>query len=220
MNGKNGAGTPRSPGGFYVGISGNIGAGKTRLTRVLSERLGWDAFYEPVIANPYLEDFYADMSRYSFHLQVFFLSERFRAMQTCLSAGRPLIQDRTLYEDGEIFAPTLRDLGMLSSRDYENYRALYETLLSTVAPPDRILLLTAPVDILLDRIRLRERPYERHIDAAYLDRLDRRYEDWTARISERVPVRRIDTSKLALDGSGGELSRLIDDLASWARGSE
>ncbi|MBD3163566.1 MAG: hypothetical protein GF328_15795, partial [Candidatus Latescibacteria bacterium] len=144
---------------FYVGVSGNIGAGKTRLTQVLSERLGWEAFYEPVVDNPYLEDFYADMGRYSFHLQVFFLSERFKAMQRCLAAEAPLLQDRTLYEDGEIFAPTLHELGMLSARDYANYRALYETLLTTVPPPDRILHLSAPPEVLLERIRARDRAY-------------------------------------------------------------
>lgn len=204
--------------GIYVGICGNIGVGKTRLTRVLSERLGWEAFYEPVIANPYLEDFYADMARYAFHLQVFFLSERFRAMQTCVAAGRSLIQDRTLYEDGEIFAPTLRDLGMLSDRDYQNYRALYETLLTTVRPPDLILLLTAPTDVLLERIRRRDRPYERHVDAAYLERLERRYEEWGSKIEQTVPVRRIDTSKLDLEKGDGSLERIVADLTAWARG--
>lgn len=201
----------------YVGISGNIGVGKSQLTRVLSERLDWDAYYEPVIDNPYLEDFYADMKRYSFHLQIFFLSARFRAMQDCLSAARSLIQDRTLHEDGEIFAPTLRDLGMLSERDYENYRALYETLLSTVRPPDKILFLTAPTEVLLERIRRRDRPFERHIDAEYLGRLDRRYEDWIRRISASVPVLRVDTSNLDLEGRGGELDRLVGELAQWAR---
>ncbi len=124
-------------------------------------------------------------------------------MQDCLSASRSLIQDRTLYEDGEIFAPTLRDLGMLTERDYQNYRALYETLLSTVRPPDMILLLTAPTEVLLERIRRRDRAFERHVDAAYLERLERRYEDWAGRISEKVPVRRIDTSRLDLEGRGG-----------------
>jgi deoxyadenosine/deoxycytidine kinase len=202
----------------YVGISGNIGVGKSQLTRVLSERLGWDAYYEPVIDNPYLEDFYADMKRYSFHLQIFFLSARFRAMQDCLSASRSLIQDRTLHEDGEIFAPTLRDLGMLTDRDYENYRALYETLLSTVRPPDKILLLTAPTEVLLERIHRRDRPYERHVDAAYLERLDRRYQDWARRISATVPVLRVDTSNLDLESRGGELDRLVGDLEEWAQG--
>ena len=203
----------------YIGISGNIGVGKSQLTRVLSERLGWDAYYEPVIENPYLEDFYADMARYSFHLQVFFLSERFRAMQACLSASRSLIQDRTLYEDGEIFAPTLRDLGMLTERDYRNYRALYETLLSTVRPPDRILLLTAPTAVLLERIRRRDRSFERHVDAPYLERLDRRYRDWAERISRSTSVQTIDTSRLDLEGRDGELDRLVGDLAAWAKGA-
>ncbi len=202
--------------GYYVGITGNIGAGKTMLTRTLSERLGWEAFYEPVIANPYLEDFYGDMNRWAFHLQIFFLSERFRAMQRCLQAGRSFLQDRTLYEDGEVFAPTLRDIGMLSERDYRNYRALFETLLSTVRPPDRILHLTAPTEVLLERIRRRDRPYERHIDAVYLEMLERRYDDWIARIGQTVPVRRIDTSRLDLDAQDGDLARLIDDLTRWA----
>lgn len=204
--------------GVYVGVTGNIGVGKTQLTRVLCERLGWEAFYEPVVENPYLEDFYADMKRYSFHLQIFFLSERFRAMQHCLASGKSLLQDRTLYEDGEIFAPTLNELGMLSDRDYENYRALYETLLTTVPPPDRILHLSAPIDVLLSRIAKRDRAYERHVDAPYLEMLERRYEAWVTRISKQVPVRRVDTSKLDLDGKDGELARLVEELASWTRG--
>ena len=207
-----------SDSGVYVGITGNIGVGKTRLTRVLCERLDWEAFYEPVVENPYLEDFYADMKRYSFHLQIFFLSERFRAMQQCLASGKSLLQDRTLYEDGEIFAPTLHELGMLSKRDYENYRALYETLLTTVPPPDRILHLSAPIDVLLNRIERRDRAYERHVDASYLERLEGRYEAWVEQISKKVPVRRIDTSKLDLDGKDGQLTRLVEELASWTRG--
>jgi deoxyadenosine/deoxycytidine kinase len=201
---------------LYIGISGNIGTGKTRLTKVLSEKLGWDAYYEPVVANPYLEDFYADMARYAFHLQIFFLSERFRVMQGCLSSGRPLIQDRTLYEDGEIFAPTLHEIGMLSDRDFANYKALYETLLSTVPPPDRILLLSAPPDVLLDRIARRARSYEAHVDATYLGRLEGRYRAWVEKMETAVPVLRIDTSRLDLEGRDGSLGRLLDELASWA----
>lgn len=202
----------------YIGVTGNIGVGKTQLTRVLSERLGWEAFYEPVIDNPYLEDFYADMKRYSFHLQVFFLSERFRVMQRCLAAGRSLIQDRTLYEDGEVFAPTLHEIGMLSTRDYENYRSLYETLLTTVPPPDCILHLSAPLEVLCERIRQRDRGFERHVDAPYLERLERRYEEWIGKISKQVPVRRIDTSALDLDGRDGELDRLVTELVGWTKG--
>ncbi len=204
--------------GFYVGISGNIGVGKTQLTRALSEHLGWRAYYEPVIENPYLEDFYADMARYAFHLQVFFLSERFRAMQECSAAGEPLLQDRTLYEDGEIFAPTLHELGMLSDRDYENYRSLYQALLSTVPPPDRILHLSTPIDLLLERIRRRDRPYERHVDAPYLKRLEKRYEDWIGRISATVVIRRIDTSELDLGNRDGRLGDLVSELSRWAKG--
>lgn len=203
-----------------LGISGNIGAGKTRLTRLLSEILGWRAYYEPVVANPYLEDFYADMQRYSFHLQIFFLSERFRVMHACAEAGEPLIQDRTLYEDGEVFAPTLRDLGMLTERDYQNYRALYETLLATVQPPRRILLLSAPSDVLLARIRKRNRPYEHHVDAAYLAMLERRYQDWASRMEGLTPVRRIDTSLLDLDGPGDVWGPFMDDLVGWIRGGD
>jgi len=203
--------------GFYVGISGNIGTGKTRLTRVLSGRLGWQAFYEPVTANPYLEDFYADMKRYAFHLQIFFLAQRFQAMQRCLSTGESFLQDRTLYEDGEVFAPTLRDLGMLSERDYGNYRSLFDTLLSTVRPPDRILHLSAPIEVLLQRIRRRDRPYERHVDEAYLGMLERRYDDWITRISSVVPVRCIDTSQLDLEERDGTLEGLMGELTAWAQ---
>ncbi len=202
--------------GIYVGVSGNIGTGKTILTKVLSERLGWEAFFEPVLANPYLDDFYADMTRYSFHLQIYFLSQRFQAMQRCLLSGRSFLQDRTLYEDGEVFAPTLRDLGMLTGRDYENYRALYETLLSTVRAPDRILHLTAPIEILLERIRRRDRAYERHVDAEYLRMLERRYDEWCGRIGRTVPIRRLDTSRLDLEGRDRSLGDLVSELASWA----
>jgi len=166
---------------LYVAIAGNIGAGKTTLTRMLSQKLGWKAYYEKVIDNPYLEDFYKDMSRWSFHLQIYFLSHRFKSQQEITEWPGSCIQDRSIYEDVEIFATTLHKQGFMSDRDFENYKTLFEIMTSYLRKPDLIIYLQASTDRLFQHIKKRGRAYEQKIDREYLEQLNQAYEDWIDR---------------------------------------
>lgn len=166
---------------LYVAIAGNIGAGKTTLTRMLSQKLGWKAYYEKVIDNPYLEDFYKDMSRWSFHLQIYFLSHRFKSQQEITEWPGSCIQDRSIYEDVEIFATTLHKQGFMSDRDFENYKTLFEIMTSYLRKPDLIIYLQASTDRLFQHIKKRGRAYEQKIDRDYLEQLNQAYEDWIER---------------------------------------
>lgn len=178
---------------LYIAIAGNIGAGKTTLTRMLSKELGWKAYYERVIDNPYLPDFYGDMHRWSFHLQIFFLSNRFRSQKEISDWPDSCIQDRTIYEDVEIFAYTLHKQGYMSDRDYANYRDLFDIMISYLRKPDLIMYLRAPMDCLLERIRKRGRDYEKDIDVNYLTRLNESYEEWVERAAgEGITMKVID----------------------------
>jgi deoxyadenosine/deoxycytidine kinase len=184
--------------GQFVAVAGNIGVGKTNLTTLLANHLGWRAYYEPVIDNPYLDDFYQDMERWSFQLQVFFLSKRFEIHRQMVSLDEPCIQDRTIYEDKEIFAATLHGQGFMSDRDYENYVALFDAMTSFLRTPDLVVYLRASVDTLVDRIRCRGRDCERDISAAYLDALNCEYEDWCTRASRATHVLTIETEDMDL----------------------
>ena len=166
---------------LYVAIAGNIGVGKTTLTRMLSQKLGWKAYYEKVIDNPYLEDFYGDMNRWSFHLQIYFLSHRFISQKEITEWPGSCIQDRSIYEDAEIFATTLHKQGFMSDRDFENYKALFEIMTSYLRKPDLIIYLRASTDLLFEHIRKRGRSYELQMDRAYLERLNQAYEEWIER---------------------------------------
>src|SRR5262245_40524751 len=164
--------------GYFLAIAGNIGVGKTELTNRLSQALGWLAYYEPVIQNPYLDPFYADMKRWSFHLQIYFLSERFKA-QAEIGKGRlPFIQDRTIYEDAEIFARTLHERGQMTDVDYRNYTSLFSILVGFLRPPDLIVYLRASPEVLMERIARRGRDSERSIQIEYIASLNRAYDDW------------------------------------------
>ncbi len=178
---------------FFLGIAGNIGAGKTCLTRELNRRTGWQAYYEPVIDNPYLDDFYKDMNRWSFHLQIFFLSKRFQAQKKMLESGVSFIQDRTIYEDAEVFARTLNRLGHMCDRDYANYKALFDTMLEFIRPPDLIIYLRAEPVSLMDRIKHRGRESEKSITLDYLKTLDDAYEEWLGRARRMTRVHEVDT---------------------------
>ncbi len=162
----------------FCAVAGNIGSGKSTLTGLLAERFGWRAYYEHVEGNPYLSDFYARMERWSFHLQVYFLSKRFQHHQEILAAPESVIQDRTIYEDAEIFARNLHDMGNLDDRDFENYRELFYVMTQFLEPPDLLIYLRTSVPVLLERIRSRGRDFEREIAAVYLERLNAYYEDW------------------------------------------
>ncbi|MBN1483369.1 MAG: deoxynucleoside kinase [Chloroflexia bacterium] len=179
---------------YRVSIAGNIAAGKTTLTRLLAERLGWCAYYEQVLDNPYLPSFYADMARWSFHLQVYFFTHRFRTFQDMLAQDNSCVQDRTIYEDLEIFARTLNQQGFLDDRDYQNYRVLFETLIESLPRPDLIVYLQAPPEFLLERIRQRGRGFEQGISLDYLRGLEVAYEDWLQRAADSLPFLSIDAA--------------------------
>ncbi len=164
----------------YVVLAGNIGAGKSTLVRLICDRLGWEPYYEPVTENPYLADFYADMPRWAFPSQVFFLSWRARAHRALMDIPRAVVQDRSFYEDAEVFARALHRQGALSDRDWNTYQDLYHTLTTLLDPPDLVVYLRASVPTLRRRIAGRARHFEAHITDEYLAGLNALYEEWIA----------------------------------------
>ena len=163
---------------MHVAIAGNIGSGKTTLTTKLSKHYKWEAHYEDVENNPYLNDFYKDMQRWSFNLQIYFLNSRFRQVLNIKSSGKDFIQDRTIYEDAFIFAPNLHSMGLMSSRDFDNYQQLFSLMDSFVQGPDLLIYLRASTTTLVSQIQKRGRKYESSIRLDYLTRLNERYEAW------------------------------------------
>ncbi len=162
----------------FVAVAGNIGVGKSTLVRLLCQRLDWEPFYEPVAENPYLTDFYKDMHAWGFHSQIFFLTHRLQIHQQLLHFTGSVIQDRSIYEDAEVFAQNLGQQGALSARDFETYWTLYRTLTQFLPAPDLLIYLRASVPTLMKRIALRNRDYERTIPPDYLDQLNQLYEKW------------------------------------------
>lgn len=167
----------------YVAVAGNIGVGKSTLVALLCQRLDWEPFYEPVTENPYLEDFYRDMRTWAFHSQVFFLTRRLRAHRQLMEHPSSVVQDRSVYEDAEIFALNLYRQGHIGERDYKSYFELYTVLTEFLTPPDLVVYLRADVPTLVKRIQNRSRAYERQIAPEYLDQLNVLYEEWIARFS-------------------------------------
>jgi deoxyadenosine/deoxycytidine kinase len=167
----------------FIAVAGNIGVGKSTLVTMLSERLGWKPFFEAVAENPYLTDFYRDMHLWSFHSQIFFLSNRLRSHRQLVDHPTSVVQDRSVYEDAEVFARNLSDQGYLDERDYATYRQLYEVLTEFLPPPDLVLYLRSSIGTLKDRIRRRGRDYERQITPDYLERLNALYEGWIDRFT-------------------------------------
>ncbi len=198
--------------GYFLAIAGNIGVGKTELTSRLSAELGWLAYYEPVIDNPYLDVFYADMPRWSFHLQIYFLSERFKAQAEIGASQRSFIQDRTIYEDAEIFAKTLHAQGSMTEVDYQNYTALFRIMVGYLRKPDVVIYLKASPDVLLERIERRGRASEKGISRDYIVSLNRAYDDWMARARAEVDVIEIDTDQVPLQGPTPAFTTLVEDL--------
>ena len=198
--------------GYFLAIAGNIGVGKTELTNRLSAELGWLAYYEPVIENPYLDPFYRDMPRWSFHLQIYFLSERFKAQVEIGKSPLSFIQDRTIYEDAEIFARTLHEQGSMTDVDYRNYVSLFECMVSFLRRPDLILYLKASPETLMERIARRGRPSERAIGIDYIARLNRAYDEWMRRARDDVDVLEIDTERVPLQGETPAFAQLVLDL--------
>ena len=163
---------------MHIAVAGNIGSGKTTLTNLLSKHFTWDVHYEDVEDNPYITDFYNDMQRWSFNLQIYFLNTRFNQILSFRRSGKTLIQDRTIYEDAYIFAPNLHAMGLMSTRDFENYFTLFNMLSSLIQPPDLVIYLRASVPTLVKQIQKRGRKYEDNIRLDYLKRLNERYEAW------------------------------------------
>ncbi|MGB9773495.1 MAG: deoxynucleoside kinase [Bacteroidota bacterium] len=168
---------------LFIAVAGNIGAGKSALTKQLSEYFGWEPYYESVDNNPYLDDFYKDMHRWSFNLQVYFLSNRFKYHKKMVESSHPVIQDRSIYEDAEIFARNLYEIGMMDERDYRNYVELFNIMTEYLKPPTLLIYLRASVDTLLEQIARRGRSFEQGIRREYLEQLNRHYESWIQRYS-------------------------------------
>lgn len=198
----------------FVVIAGNIAAGKTTLTQLLSRELDWEPFLESVAENPYLADFYADMRRWSFHSQIFFLSRRLIHHRQLLTRPNSVVQDRSVYEDAEVFARNLAQQGKMSERDYRVYQDLYEAIISILPPPDLVIYLRASVETLQDRIASRGRHFEQNIDVGYLRQLNILYEDWINSFA-LCPVLTVPSDSLNFhnpDHLGLVVDRILDKL--------
>ncbi len=165
---------------MYFAVAGNIGAGKTSLAELLSKHYGWEAHFEDVIDNPYLDDFYNHMERWSFNLQIYFLNSRFLQLKNFKASNKDFIQDRTIYEDAHIFAPNLHAMGLMNHRDFNNYQSLFELMESTIKGPDMLIYLRSSIPNLVNKIHKRGREYENSISIEYLSRLNERYEAWVS----------------------------------------
>ncbi|MBI3135786.1 MAG: deoxynucleoside kinase [Bacteroidetes bacterium] len=189
---------------MHIAVAGNIGSGKTTLTKLLSKHYGWDTHFEDVEQNPYLNDFYEDMQRWSFNLQIYYLNSRFTQIQEIKVNKRNVIQDRTIYEDAYIFAPNLHSMGLMTTRDFENYFSLFNLLESFISAPDILIYLKASVPTLVNQIQKRGREYEESIRLDYLKRLNERYDAW---------VSTYDKGKLiVIDVDGNNFNENADDL--------
>lgn len=192
----------------YYAIAGNIGAGKSSLTTLLAGHFKWRAYYESVENNPYLSDFYEDMRRWSFNLQIYFLSSRFRSQKEIVRTRQSFIQDRTIYEDVEIFAKNLYQMGLMSKRDFDNYSNLFQEMVEFLSPPDLLLYLRADVPTLVRQIQQRGRDYESTIRIEYLERLNTLYEDWIQRYPHEKLI--IDTDHLDFVNNKEDLGKIIE----------
>ena len=203
----------------FVAVAGNIGVGKSTLVGLLCQRLGWQPFYEAVAENPYLADFYQDMHTWGFHSQIFFLSNRLRTHRQLLDHPTSVIQDRSVYEDAEVFARNLHEQGSLGERDYQTYRQLYEVLTEFLPPPDLVIYLRASAGTLQNRITRRGRDYERHITPAYLAQLNRLYEEWIQDFS-LCPVLTVPADDLDYVAHGGHLDLVVKKVLEKLQGKD
>ncbi|MCK4921769.1 MAG: deoxynucleoside kinase [Bacteroidales bacterium] len=196
---------------MHIAIAGNIGSGKTTLTSLLAKHYGWEAQFEDVDDNPYLNDFYEDMQRWSFNLQIYFLNSRFSQIVQIRQSNKTVIQDRTIYEDAYIFAPNLHSMGLMSTRDFENYFALFNLMSSLIDPPDLLIYLRASIPTLVNQINNRGRKYENNIRLDYLNRLNERYEAWieTYNLGKLLIV---NADNYNFPESKEDLSKVIDDI--------
>ena len=193
---------------MHIAISGNIGAGKTSLTELLSKHYGWEAHYEDVIDNPYLDDFYNHMERWSFNLQIYFLKSRFEQLLKIKNINNVIVQDRTIYEDAHIFAPNLKSMGLMNQRDFRNYQELFELMESQIQGPDLLIYLRSNIPNLVNKIHKRGREYENSISIDYLSRLNERYEAWTSTY-DKGNIIKIDVDELDFVENKEDLKLII-----------
>jgi deoxyadenosine/deoxycytidine kinase len=203
----------------FVAVAGNIGVGKSTLVKMLCDAMGWDPFYEPVTENPYLEDFYQNMSAWAFHSQVFFLTHRLRSHLSLAQHPNSVVQDRSVYEDAEIFAQNLYDQGNIQERDFKTYRELYETAAQFLPPPDLVIYLRASVPTLLNRINSRGRAYERKIAPEYLQNLNELYESWIENFT-LCPILAVPADDLDYVAHSGHLRLIVRKVEEKLVGKE
>ena len=196
---------------MHIAIAGNIGAGKTTLTEMLANYYNWEPHFEDVLKNPYLDDFYERMERWSFNLQIYFLNSRFNQMLECSNNGKNTIQDRTIYEDAFIFAPNLKSMGLMTNRDFENYKSIFNTLDSFVKDPDLLIYLRSGIPNLVDQIHKRGRDYENSISIEYLSRLNERYEAWISTY-DRGNILVIDIDNNSFNENQEDLGKIISNI--------
>ncbi|MCK5401407.1 MAG: deoxynucleoside kinase [Flavobacteriaceae bacterium] len=202
---------------MHIAIAGNIGAGKTTLTKLLAKHYKWEAQLEDVVDNPYLDDFYNQMERWSFNLQVYFLNSRFRQVLQIRKSGKEIIQDRTIYEDAHIFAPNLHAMGLMTNRDFENYRSLFDLMESLVQGPDLLIYLRSSIPNLVSQIHKRGRDYENSISIDYLSRLNERYEAWISKY-DKGSLLIIDVDQLDFVDNPEDLGSIINTIEAEIHG--
>ena len=195
---------------MHVAIAGNIGSGKTTLTRMLAAKYGWKPRFESVDYNPYLADFYEDMERWSFNLQIYFLNKRFKDVVEISKSEDVIIQDRTIYEDARIFAPNLHGMGLMSTRDFENYSDLFDLMMSLVNPPDLLIYLRSSIPNLVSQIQKRGREYEKSIRIDYITGLKERYENWIKDYKSRLLI--LDVDRLKFESNPEDFSEICDKI--------
>lgn len=195
---------------MHVAIAGNIGSGKTTLTRMLAAKYGWKPRFESVDYNPYLADFYEDMERWSFNLQICFLNKRFKDVVEISKSEDVIIQDRTIYEDARIFAPNLHGMGLMSTRDFENYSDLFDLMMSLVNPPDLLIYLRSSIPNLVSQIQKRGREYEKSIRIDYITGLNERYENWIKDYKSRLLI--LDVDRLKFESNPEDFSEICDKI--------
>ncbi len=203
----------------FIAVAGNIGVGKSTLVELLSKHLGWEPFVEGVVDNPYLADFYADMASWSFHSQIFFLGRRLRDLRRLMDFPKTVVQDRSVYEDAEIFAKNLYRQGLMRERDWMCYLELYQVLTELLPPPDLVVYLQASVATLRQRIALRGRDYEKKIAPDYLAQLNALYEEWIANF-KRCPMLIVPSDRLDFVGNDSHLDLILKKIQEKLRGDQ
>ncbi|MAZ54539.1 MAG: deoxynucleoside kinase [Flavobacteriales bacterium] len=202
---------------MHIAIAGNIGSGKTTLTTLLSKHYGWEPQFEDVDDNPYLNDFYKDMQRWSFNLQIYFLNSRFSQVQKIHEENKDVIQDRTMYEDANIFAPNLHAMGLMTTRDFENYKSLFKSMNNFIPAPNLLIYLRSSVSNLVEQIQKRGRDYENSIRIDYLSRLNERYEAWISSYNYGHLLI-IDVDGLDFQQNKEDLASIIDKIDTEIKG--